>query len=302
MTAIEEHALHQRPEDGKLVLDHLAHFVPDMTAAERDLARIGFTLTPLSHQMHRTAPDAPLASAGTANRTAMLERGYLEFLTTTGDTPNAAKLKAAMARYVGVHLVCFGTTRPDEVHERLVAQGFEPPPVVALQRNVETECGAAATARFSVARAAPEKMPEGRIQFVEHHTPALIWQPRWLRHPNGVRSLAGVVVCVADIDEAALRWRRFTGLPVRATGDLRVILSARGQVVLGSPAAIERHFGMRPPHVPWIAGPILGVSDPRAARRALETAGAALLRETAGRVVFAAPPSVGGILGFQRQV
>jgi len=129
-TMTDDHAAQQRPEAGALVLDHLAHFVPEMGAAERDLERFGFTLTPLSHQMHRTAPDAPLVSAGTANRTAMLERGYLEFLTTTGDTPNAAKLKAAMARYTGAHLVCFGTTESNRVHARLATQGFAPPPVV----------------------------------------------------------------------------------------------------------------------------------------------------------------------------
>ena len=302
MTDDDDHARHQRPGDGRLALDHIAHFLPDMTTAERDLARLGFTLTPLSHQIHRVSPDAPPASAGTANRTAMLERGYLEFLTTTGDTPNAAKLKAAMARYTGAHLVCFGTTQPDAVHARLAAQGFEPPPVVALQRDVETAAGATATARFRVVRAGPDRMPEGRIQVVEHVTPDLIWQPRWLRHANGASSLAAVAICVADIDEAALRWHRFTGLPVRASGDLRVIATERGQVLLGSAAGIERHFGATPPHVPWIAGPILGTRDPQASRRMLEAAGARLLRETAGRVVFAAPPSIGGILGFQLRV
>jgi hypothetical protein len=300
-TTSDDHQSQQRPEAGGLVLDHLANFVPDMSAAERDLERLGFTLTPLSHQMHRTSPETPLVSAGTANRTAMLERGYLEFLTTTGDTPNADKLKAAMARYTGAHLVCFGTTQPDKVHARLAAQHFDPPPVVALQRDVETESGARATARFSVCRAAPEKMPEGRIQFVEHHTPALIWQKRWLSHANGARGLAAVVVAVADIDEASTRWRHFTGLAVRATGELRVIATARGQVILGTAAAVEQHFGIKPPQVPWIGGAILAVADPRATRRVLDAAGAKLLRETAGRIVVAAPPSIGGILGFQRQ-
>ena len=69
----------------------------------------------------------------------------------------------------------------------------------------------------------------------------------------------------------------------------------------GTASAIEQHFGMKPPHVPWIGGPVLGVADPLATRRVLEAAGAKLLRETAGRVVVAAPPSIGGILGFQRQ-
>ena len=55
----------QRPAIGDMVLDHVAHFLPDMAAAEEALGRMGFGLTPLSHQMHRATPDGPLVSAGT---------------------------------------------------------------------------------------------------------------------------------------------------------------------------------------------------------------------------------------------
>lgn len=298
---IADSASHQRPPAGGLVLDHIAHFVPEMAAAERDLHQLGFTLTPLSHQMHRTEPGAPLVSAGTANRTAMLARGYLEFLTATGDTANAAKLKAAMARYTGVHLVCFGTGQSDKVHARLVERGFEPPPIVALQREIETEDGGRATARFSVTRAAPEKMTEGRVQFVEHHTPQLIWQDRWLRHANGVKTLAAIVIAVADVDEATTRWRHLTGRAFRATGDVRVIATDRGQAIIGAAGAIATHFGVTPPTLPWIAGPVLGVTNLRTVEAFLRKVDAKFLRETAGRVVIAAPPSLGGILAFQQE-
>lgn len=290
----------QRPQAGGLVLDHMAHFVPDMTAAERDLERLGFTLTPFSHQMHRTAPDQPLVSAGTANRTAMLARGYLEFLTTTGDTPNAAKLKAAMARYTGAHLVCFGTSESPKVHARLVQREFEPPPVVALQRDVQAEDGSTIEARFSVTRPGPDKMPEGRIQFCEHHTPEAIWQPRWVKHANGVQTLLAVAVAVADIDEATQRWCKLTGRTFRATGDLRVIVTDRGQAIIGTPGAIEKTFGMKPPTLPWIAGPVLGVRHLFQTETLVRKAGATVLRDTAGRIVIAAPPSIGGIIAFQQ--
>lgn len=291
---------HQRPNPGALVLDHIAHFVPDMAGAERELERLGFTLTPLSHQEHRSAPDQPIVSAGTANRTAMLARGYLEFLTTTGDTPNAARLKAAMARYTGVHLVCFGTAESAKVHSRLLQREFEPPPIVHLQRTVQGEDGKPMEARFSVTRAAPERMPEGRIQFCEHHTPEAIWQPRWLKHPNGVQSLLAVAVAVADIDEATQRWCKLTGRTFRATGDLRVIVTDRGQAILGTAAAIERTFGMKPPTLPWIAGPVLGVRHLFQTETFVRKAGASVLRDTAGRIVIAAPAAIGGIFAFQQ--
>lgn len=292
-------AARQRPAAGGLVLDHVAHFLPDIDAASRDLARMGFALTPVSHQVHRTEPGGPLVSAGTANRTAMLARGYLEFLATTGDTPNAAKLRAAMARYPGAHLVCFGTADAEAVHARLERAGFEPPPVVALQREVGMEDGSAATARFGVARAAPDRMPEGRIQFVEHRTPECIWQRRWLDHPNGALSLDGVVVAVPDPREAAARWSRLSGRAVETAGDgLAVLRTDRGHVLLGSGEAIAARFGMRPPCLPWIAGPVIGVADIAATEALLADAGIAVLRRAPEGVAVAAPASLGGLLVF----
>ena len=100
-------------ETGYADIDHLAHFVPDIEAAGVELTTLGFTLTPLSVQSHRLTPDAPLTPAGAANRCVMLRRGYLEFLTATHDTPNAARLRAAIERYTGVHLIAFGVMPPE---------------------------------------------------------------------------------------------------------------------------------------------------------------------------------------------
>lgn len=292
-------ASRQVPAPGGLVLDHVAHFLPDIEAASRDLARLGFALTPVSHQVHRTEPGGPLVPAGTANRTAMLARGYLEFLATTGDTPNAAKLRAAMARYPGTHLVCFGTAGADEVHARLVGAGFEPPPVVALQREVEMEDGSLDTARFGVARASPERMPEGRIQFVEHRTPRCIWQDRWLSHPNGALSLEAVVVAVPDPMEAARRWSALSGREVvPGEGGMMVLATDRGRVLLGSGDAVAARLGMRPPCLPWIAGPVVGVADLAATEGLLAAAGIGVLRRAPEGVVVAAPASLGGVLVF----
>ncbi len=54
-------------------------------------------------------------------------------------------------------------------------------------------------------------MAEGRIQALTHHTEDAVWQPRWLKHPNGAQGLANLVIAVADVDEAAARFVRFTG-------------------------------------------------------------------------------------------
>ncbi|HEX9461511.1 MAG TPA: VOC family protein, partial [Alphaproteobacteria bacterium] len=70
----------QVPASGTLVLDHVAHFVPDADEAATALQQLGFTVTPFSPQSHRPSPEAALTPAGTGNRCVMLRRGYLEFL------------------------------------------------------------------------------------------------------------------------------------------------------------------------------------------------------------------------------
>ena len=292
-------ASRQRPAPGEIVLDHVAHFLPDMTAAEEALDRLGFAPTPVSHQMHRTEPGGPLVSAGTANRTAMLRRGYLEFLATTGDTPNAAKLRAAMARYTGVHRVCFGTAEAAATQARLVAAGFDPPPAVALQREVARADGTTILARFAVMRAAPDRMPEGRVQFVEHLAPEAIWQPRYLAHPNGALALAGVVLAVEDRTDALARWQRFTGLAGTTQDGCAIVATARGRVILAEAATIAATYGATPPALPWIAGPVIGVADLAATRARLRRGGIPILRDAAARIVAAAPPALGGLYVFE---
>ena len=89
----------QAPRAGKLSLDHVAHFVPDIDAASTAFQALGFTLTPFSAQMHRLEDGGPLVPAGAGNRCVMLERGYIECLTPTADTVIADQLNAAIARY-----------------------------------------------------------------------------------------------------------------------------------------------------------------------------------------------------------
>src|SRR5690242_6418655 len=114
----------QVPERGQLNIDHVAHFVAHSDAAAAALSSLGFTLTPFSAQSHRLTPDGPLVPAGSGNRCAMFEYGYLEFLTPTHDTPVANQLRNAISRYVGVHLIAFGTATPDIDHARLAHAGF----------------------------------------------------------------------------------------------------------------------------------------------------------------------------------
>ena len=249
-------ATRQRPSPGTLFLDHVSHFVPDLDAASRTLAALGFAVTPVSAQHTRDGP------AGTSNVCVMLEEGYLEFLAPTADTPNAARLRAAMQRHAGVHLVCFGTPAAEDEHARLGWHGFGPQPLVHLERPVEID-GRTATARFKVVRAAPEKMPEGRIQFVEHLTPEVLWQSRHLEHANGVTRLACVLVVAEDASQVAARWARFAALLPARSGQFVHLATSRGHVLIGTREDWKALLGDAP-SAPGLCGYALECSEPAA--------------------------------------
>jgi hypothetical protein len=249
-------AARQRPSPGILFLDHVSHFVRDLRAASEALQTLGFCVTPRSDQHTQDGP------AGTANVCVMLQDGYLEFLAPTADTPNAARLRTSMARHDGVHLACFGTPAAEEEHARLGWHGFDPQPLVALERPVEIE-GVAGKARFKVVRAAPDMMPEGRVQFVEHLTPEALWQPRWLAHENGVERLACVFVVADDAVQVAARWARFSALMPQPAGAFVHLETGRGHVLVGTRAAWAAILG-EVPHAPALCGYALECSDPAA--------------------------------------
>ena len=286
------------PQAGDLTLDHVAHFVSDVGAASAALEDLGFTLTPFSEQSHRLSAGGPLVPAGTANRCVMFEHGYLEFLTPTGDTPVANQLRSAMQRYVGVHLIAFGTAAPDLDYARLEKLAYEPLAPVALQRPISTESGED-TARFTVVRVPPGTMPEGRIQFCQHHTPELVWQPRWVKHRNGAVGLSAVLLCVEDPDEAAVRYGRYAGLPFASNGRVRHIQTARGSLTFVDPDTLMRVLGLTAPALPWIAGYALESRDLDATRNALRGAAGGSIEAPGNRFGVKLPEALGGIVIFE---
>lgn len=250
----------QRPSSGHINVDHVAHFVPDIEAARLALSNTGFTLTPFSHQSHRLTPDGPLVPAGSGNCCIMLPQGYIEVLTPTADTPIAAQLRSAIARYTGVHLIAFGSADAGADCARLQQEGFNPQPVVALQRQIGTVTGEE-TARFSVVRVLPGTMAEGRIQYCQQHTPEWLWQDRWLSHANGAIALSAVLICVDDPQSAARRYSRFTGLRVDDRGQEICLETERGRLIFMTAEYFHGRTGIRPPSLPWIAGYQLQCGD-----------------------------------------
>jgi hypothetical protein len=274
MTAAER----QRPPPGELCLDHLGHFVPDLDAAAAVWEKLGFKVTPTSVHQVSGKP------AGTSNRCVMLEEGYLELLAPTLDTPNAQRVRDRMQLFVGVHLACLGTPDAAAEQRRLADHGFEPEPVINLERDVE-----GGKARFNVVYVARGRMPEGRVQYCEHLAPEHVWREGFV---NPFR-LRAVYVVADDPEEAAARWGRFGGLLPRrskegkADGFVRLD-TARGRVMIGTRREVETLLGSAPA-APALAGYALACAAPDEFAARCRKAGL----EVAGRVV-ALPATLGG--------
>jgi Glyoxalase-like domain len=282
----------QLPLGEEIFLDHVGHFVRDPQAASRALARAGFAPTPVSVQ---TQPD-PAGGAprltGTGNVTAMLTLGYVEVLFKTADTPLGHELEAAMARHAGIHLVAFAVADAAGAHQRLRESGFRVRPLVDMQRPVDT-VGEPGTAAFTVARLEPGEMPEGRIQLLTHRTEHMVWQPRWLSHPNGAFGLANVTIAVSDLDAAARRFARLTGRQARASSFGQTIELDRGRVDLVTATTFSRMFPQVPiPSLPFIGAYGISVGSIKTVERILKPNGLAMQRRGAS-LVAAFPEELG---------
>ena len=238
----------------KLTIDHVGLFTDNLDALATQLEGFGLRLTPFTPQYNR-GPDGEPVAAGTANRLAVLSRGYLEFLTPIADSPLASEMRERIDRYRGFHLIAFGSDNAQADHECLKTGGFEPLPLVNLQRPVKIEGkpDADTVARFSVVRVPPNAMSEGRIQICQHHTPEYVWCPPWSPQVNGWQSLSDIAICVEDADKAARRYAAFSGIEPRRTGDGSwLLMTGRGRIAILNQTACRAVINLPVPFVPCI--------------------------------------------------
>jgi hypothetical protein len=289
----------QLPEPGAVFLDHVAHFVPEMEAAAAALERCGFRLTPFTAQTNRV--DGRPVPAGTGNRCAMLRQGYVEILTATADTELARQLRERIADHVGLHLAAFSSADAGAEHRRLAAAGFATLPLVDMRRPVATESGSE-DARFTIARIAHGSMPEGRVQFLTHHTEPLVWRDGFLDHPNGAQALTGLWIAAADPAAAAERFARFTGRPARHAGEVTTIALDRGTIHIARPTYLSESLGITAAgSLPCFVAAQIGVTNLPETAKLLAAAGLTCrqIRLDEGDAIAAAlPAALGGTMLF----
>jgi hypothetical protein len=280
------------PAGDEIFLDHVAHFVADADAAAQALAQAGFTTAPQSIQVNPDAGGGPPRPTGTGNVTAMLDRGYIEFLFKTADTPLTREFDTAMARYRGLHLVAFAVADAAGAHARLATAGFALQPVVDMQRPVETPDGNGVAA-FSIVRPQLGEMPEGRIQALVHRTEGTVWQERWLNHRNGATGLLDVVIVEPDVAEAAARFGRFLGRPAAFDRFGQSITLDRGRVQFMSSLMLAQSLpGLEIPALPFICAYGIAVRSLATTAACLDAGGIAFTRRD-GCLVVAFPAALG---------
>jgi hypothetical protein len=287
------------PGPGEVVLDHVGLFVPNLDVAAAALARLGFRLTPFSAQRQAEGAGQPAVQAGTANRLALLPRGYIEVLAPIANTPLATQMRRALDRYAGLHLIAFGSADAEADRARLAAAGFAPLPVVQVQRALDDQMGGGEVG-FSVVRVAPEGMPEGRIQYCRHHTPAQVWQEGWIEQANGAEALCDLLLCVDHPAEAAARFGRFVGrLPVSDRYG-RILRLDRGRLAFRDREALARLMPrLEIPTTPFIAAAGLVTHDLQATAEVL-AAGEIAFAEPRDGVLTAPVPGIATTLAFTR--
>jgi hypothetical protein len=280
------------PIGNELFLDHVAHFVSDTKGARRALMRTGFLPTPVSVQVNPDSAGRPPRMTGTGNVTCMLDRGYLEVLFKTSDTPLSRELDTAISRYRGVHLAAFAVADAAATHARLGQADFRVQPLVEMQRPVGTPTGEDVAA-FSIVRVAPGEMPEGRIQALTHRTERVVWQPRWISHPNGARGLTDIVIAEANVEEAAGRFRRFLGREAHVNALGRAFHLDRGRVQLVAAASLARLFPkLSIPDLPFMAAYGIAVASLEQVAACLQ-AGHVGFEQQAGCIIALFPDDLG---------
>jgi hypothetical protein len=258
----------QLPEGDELFLDHAGYFVADLEAGAHQLRRLGFQVSPLNVQ-YNANERGELMATGTSNRLALVDRGFIEVLAATSQTPLADQLRRAVARYQGLHLIALTHADMPAQRSRLIKAGFAMQDIVHLRRRVATPEGERQMA-YSVLRTEPGEMAEGRVQMLTNHTPELLWTPGSTVHENRVDALTELLICVGDAVEAALRYGRFVGRAVNSADGCAVIALDRGRLLLVDPSNATAILpDLTLPDLPYIAGIALRSADLTATRRVL---------------------------------
>lgn len=251
-----------------LSLDHFGVILQDLPTAAQRWERLGFLLTPQTQQVGAVPGSTGPQPWATANRCVMLEQGYMELMGVT-DATRHFPLQHLARRYEGIHLIALRCGDADAAYRALLRRAAAVGPPVQRMRWIP-DGHKESQLRFKVISSDDTQFPEGRFFAIEHQTPDLLWQRRFMQHPNGARRLLGVAIVAADVSSSAARIAAFTGAtPVPRGDQVQEFQVPGGGNVSLFPADVfaSRYPGSVPPVLPAFAGASVAFADRSMAQR-----------------------------------
>jgi hypothetical protein len=301
-SAATRHGASGRPWP-RIGLDHVGAITHDLAAAARQWERLGFQLSPVSRQRGRLPGRDDAGEWGTANRCAILERGYLELIGVV-DPAGFNPWTPFLSRFEGLHLLALRVDSADGAWQAFsevpaLAARFDAPVQRARALDVN---GEQRTMGFRNVFSRDAECPECRYIVIEHQTPDYLWQPRYLVHANGALALEAVYLCSSDDPadpEARTAQGRITllsGSPGRVStpGWRTYGLPGGGRLEVGTPEAFQSRWGGHAPVRPSLAGVAVRFADRARAAWLMEQNGVNVVRR--GDAWHVPPESTGGFL------
>lgn len=237
-------------------LDHLGLATHDLERARDVYRRLGFTTTRKSTHRGPVPPHGETGPWGSGNYCIMLERGYFELIGVTDAGLPHPMVASRLDKYAGLHIVALGCRDGDAVAADLRARmtGIAEPYDLVRDVPYGPKDGEAREGRFRIYQIDEEALPEGDCFLIEHRSREVLWQPDLMDHPNRVTGLAGVTICVGDLERSQARYAALCGEDgVRQGGEARYDLREGSIRLIDAATLAMRYPGVAPPCLPWVA-------------------------------------------------
>lgn len=273
-------------------IDHAMIVVPDIAAAGRLYARLGFDVQPRGDHTH----------LGTANHLMIFGDDYLELLGVVEPGPLNAAYQGLSAAGGGLATLALKTDSADLAHEAWTAAGLAPEPAIDFGRAVEV-AGRTEQAAFRIVRLPAQTRPGVGMFVCQHKTPQFVYRAEWSRHPNTVLGLAGATI----VTDAPAKFRDaaekiFGAGSVREDDGRMLVDSGTTPIRYLTPTAFARVFAGTAVPGPGDCAAALSfkVRDMAVAERCLAEAGAAPIRTADLRLIVPAAAAGNVVLEFVR--
>ena len=287
--------------DLALVLDHVGVAVSTLDLAHDVYAKLGFTLTARSIHSGSTEPGGPVVPWGSGNHCAMFEQGYLELIGITD--PNLyTSVSRLVENYQGTHIIALGVEDSDKAFEVINGRSGMVQPAAKLERMAPfgPDGSEGRLAEFRNIHTIQEKVPEGRMIFIQHLTRDVLWQSHLLDHPNGAVAMAETAVCVVDLEATCARYTAMLAVdPTRHGADIAVYDLGNTKLYVLTEVGLGKWApGVTAPTLPWVVGFGVRVKDLKVTQTYLEGQGLEINKHPYSAIWLKPNAALGVVLSF----